>query len=156
MYSVESTCYFTGDMDHVIEEVENCRDIGVTVENSAKFDLHIEKVCKKVRQKCGWVLRTFYSREQNFLRHMFNILILPHINYCSQVWTSQEGPKLDKIEKLLKTFTSKKPLAKLLPYWERSKCLRMNSEQRRLERYKIIYIWKILQGLVPNCGVQVI
>ena len=30
----------------------------------------------------------------------------------------------------------------------------MNSEQRRLERYQIIYVWKIIHGLVPNCGIE--
>ena len=49
----EDTCYFTGDIEHIIEEVESCRDLGVTMENSAKFELHIEKFYKKVRQKCG-------------------------------------------------------------------------------------------------------
>ena len=29
----------------------------------------------------------------------------------------------------------------------------MLSEERRMERYKIIYIWKILEGKVPNCGI---
>ena len=29
----------------------------------------------------------------------------------------------------------------------------MLSLQRRLERYRIIYIWKILEGLAPNCGI---
>ena len=28
------------------------------------------------------------------------------------------------------------------------------SQQRRLERYRIIYTWKVLQGLVPNPGVM--
>ena len=32
--------------------------------------------------------------------------------------------------------------------------IRMNSEQRRLEQYKIIYVWKILEGKVPNCGLE--
>jgi hypothetical protein len=151
----ENTCYFNGDMEYIIAEVESCRDLGVTIENSAKFDLHIEQVCKKVRQKCGWVLRTFYSRDQQFLRHMFNTLIQPHIDYCSQLWTPEEGPQLDKVEKLLKNFTSKIPAVKELPYWERLRSLKMNSEQRRLERYKVIYTWKILQGMVPNCGIEV-
>ena len=31
--------------------------------------------------------------------------------------------------------------------------LKMNSEQRRLERYHVMYIWKIMEGLTPNCGV---
>ena len=30
----------------------------------------------------------------------------------------------------------------------------MYSQERRMERYRIIYIWKILKGLVPNCGVK--
>ena len=29
----------------------------------------------------------------------------------------------------------------------------MNSQQRRMERYRIIYCWKILEGLAPNCGI---
>ena len=28
------------------------------------------------------------------------------------------------------------------------------SQQRRMERYRIIYAWKILEGLAPNCGLQ--
>ena len=86
---------------------------------------------------------------------MFNTLVQPHIDYCSQLWAPQEGPQMDKIEGLLRSFTAKIPSVKQLPYWERLKMLRMNSEQRRLERYKIIYTWKILEGLVPNCGVEV-
>ena len=30
----------------------------------------------------------------------------------------------------------------------------MYSQQRRSERYRIIYTWKILEGLVPNCGIE--
>ena len=32
--------------------------------------------------------------------------------------------------------------------------MRLLSTERRAERYKIIYTWKVLQGLVPNCGVS--
>ena len=35
----------------------------------------------------------------------------------------------------------------------RLQSLKMNSQERRMERYRIIYIWKILESLVPNCGV---
>ena len=30
----------------------------------------------------------------------------------------------------------------------------MNSEQRRMERYQILYTWKIIEGFSPNCGVS--
>ena len=29
----------------------------------------------------------------------------------------------------------------------------MLSQERRMERYKIIYIWKVLEGRVPSCGI---
>ena len=39
-----------------------------------------------------------------------------------------------------------------MTYWERLKHLKMYSQQRRAERYIIIYTWKVMEGLVPNCG----
>ena len=87
------------------------------------------------------------------LRHMFNTLVQPHIDYCSQLWMPQEGQHPDKIEKLLRDYTRKISGMQELNYWERLKSLKMNSEQRRLERYQVMYIWKIMEGLTPNCGV---
>ena len=35
-----------------------------------------------------------------------------------------------------------------LDYWERLQALRLYSQERRRERYQIIFIWKVAQGLV--------
>ena len=37
-------------------------------------------------------------------------------------------------------------------YWDRLKIFKLYSIQRRNERYKILYIWKSLNGLVPSLG----
>ena len=58
------------------------------------------------------------------------------------------------MEGLLRNFTSKIPAVRELNYWDRLKELKMNSIQRRFERYKIIYTWKILENLVPNPGIK--
>ena len=42
-----------------------------------------------------------------------------------------------------------------LDYWQRLKCLKMLYQCRRMERCRAIYMWKILEGLVPNCGTEV-
>ena len=55
----------------------------------------------------------------------------------------------------MKRYTKKIPQIASLNYWQRLKALKMNSQQRRFERYRIIYIWKILEGKVQNCGVLV-
>ena len=85
---------------------------------------------------------------------MFKTLVQPHIDYCSQLWMPHEAQNLEKMEKLLKDYTRKIPGTVGLNYWERLSKLKMNSEQRRLEKYQVNYIWKIMEGLTPNCGVN--
>ena len=43
---------------------------------------------------------------------------------------------------------------KHLDYWERLEALNIFSIQRRFEKYRIIYIWKILEQIVPNYGIR--
>ena len=50
-----------------------------------------------------------------------------------------------RIENTLKSFTSKINGVKHLDYWGRLQKLKMYSMGRRIERYRILYIWKILQ-----------
>ena len=64
-----------------------------------------------------------------------------------------QSQKLEKIERLLKSWTCRIPSLRNMNYWQRLKELKMNSEQRRLERYRVIYTWKVVQGLVPNPGI---
>jgi hypothetical protein len=47
-----------------------------------------------------------------------------------------------------RSVTSKITGCENLDYWDRLKYLHMYSQERRRERYQIIFIWKILQGYV--------
>ena len=73
------TEYFSGNYEEIIERKESVRDLGVQLTDDGAFEEHIEKVCKKVRQKSGWIFRTFYSRDTKFLKQLFKSLIQPHI-----------------------------------------------------------------------------
>ena len=53
-------------------------------------------------------------------------------------------------------FFKKIPELQGLTYWEALEDMNMLSIQRRFERYRIIYSWKILEDLVPNCGVVLV
>ena len=44
---------------------------------------------------------------------------------------------------------------KHMSYWERLNELKLTSMERRVERYKAIYVYKMLNGLVPNIGLCV-
>ena len=60
-----------------------------------------------------------------------------------------------KLEKLFKDYTARIPEVSAMNYWERLKHLKMNSQQRRIERYKIIYVWKVLEKMVPDANLTV-
>ena len=49
----EETIYFTLEMTTVIEEVEQCRDLGVQLKNIGKFDIYVANITKKVCKIIG-------------------------------------------------------------------------------------------------------
>ena len=85
---------------------------------------------------------------------MWNSLIQCHIDYCSQLWAPGDGAELQKLEKLLKDYLAKVPELNEMQYWQKLTTIRMNSQQRQLERYRIIYVWKTLEGMASDSGIE--
>ena len=54
-----SNNYLTPGAEDHIEVKETLSDLSVQMADDAKFGQHINNVFSKVRQKCGWILRTF-------------------------------------------------------------------------------------------------
>ena len=46
------------------------------------------------------------------------------------------------------------PQIRALDYWSCLSVLKMYSHKRRMEGYRILYMWIVLEGFVPNCGVN--
>ena len=88
------------------------------------------------------------------MKFMWKTYIQGHIDYCSQLWQPLQSGLLQRIEGLQRTYTKKISEISHLNYWERLKTLKISSQQRRMERYRIIYIWKVLENKVPNCGIR--
>ena len=57
---------------------------------------------------------------------------------------------IDQLEKIQRSFTKHITGMQGLDYSDRLVFLKLHSLQRRRERYCIIYVWKIIEGLVPN------
>ena len=117
-----------------MERQEVVRDLGVLMSDDATFKDQIEKVAKKVRQKIGWVLRTFYSRKTLLMKTLFKTLVVPHIDYCSQLWMPIKPVEILKVEKLQKDFLNRIPELRGENYWQKLKSLKLivTSLQRRL------------------------
>ena len=117
-----------------------------------KYSDHIDFVCKKVKKRIGWFLRTFRRRDIEFMKFIWKVYMLPVIDYCSQLWAPHSGPQLLKLENLQRNFTARISGLKSLKYWERLDKLKIYSIIRRIERYKILYTRKIIKGETSNCG----
>ena len=77
------------------------------------------------------------------------------MDYCAQLWAPPEGPKLDKLEKIIFDFTRMIPEISHMEYEDRLSYLRIQSAQRRYERYFIIYTRKSITGIVHNIGISI-
>ena len=89
------------------------------------------------------------------MKTLLKSLVLPHLDYCSQLWfPCLSGPEILKLEEIQKTFTKRVKGYYGLPYWTRIMNLGLRSVERRMERYRCIYIHKILIQDIPNCGIK--
>ena len=82
-------------------------------------------------------------------------LVQPHLDYCSQLWSPSSQCLINKLEGVQKSLVEKIWERDLhgLNYWEKLAQLRLYSQERRRERYQIIFIWKIAQGLVSGYNI---
>ena len=81
-------------------------------------------------------------------------LIQCKLDYCSQLWSPADQASISRLESVARHFTAQVAGLADLDYWERLKSLRMYSQERRRERYRIIFIWKVLQGYVQGYDIQ--
>ena len=117
---------------------------------SSNFCYHIDSVIGKVNSLTSWALRSFKSRSADFILTTWKSVILPHLDYGSQLWNPWKKGDIQRLELAQKSFISKIANLNHLSYWELLKILGLFSLQRRRERYRIIYMWSIFEGLVPN------
>ena len=117
------------------------------------FSEQINKICQSARDMCSWILRTFKSRSPVLMKTTWRTLVLPILDYCSQLWCPTKPGQIKQIESIQQSFTHK-IVSNASNYWERLSNFKLYSLQRRRERYKIIYVWKILESHVPNISCE--
>ena len=77
-------------------------------------------------------------------------IIQSKLDYCSQLWSPSDQTNISKIETIARHFTAKVHGLEDMDFWETLQALNLYSQKRRRERYMIIFIWKVAQGLVQG------
>ena len=133
-----------------ITPCDNAVDLGVIVSSNAKFNENIINIVKKADNRMRWIFRVFRTREPTAMLTLFRALVLPILEYCSQLWHPAEAGMTQHIEAVQRSFTARINGLAHLNYWDRLKHLRLYSLERRRERYIVLYVYKILSNLCPN------
>ena len=79
-------------------------------------------------------------------------LVQPKLDYCSQLWSPSDQTSINQLESVQRHLVNRICDRRLfsLNYWEKLSELHLYSQERRRERYQVIFIWKISQGMVSG------
>ena len=143
---------YTDPDNKPIKTKTEIKDLGVLISSSLEWTPHIDNVIAQCQRQAAWLLCTFIKRDPVTMKTLWTSLLRPIIDYCSPLWSP--GPynygNIDRLEGPLRSFSKHVDDLQNLSYKERLSSLNLSSIQRRHERYKIIYVYKIKEGLVPN------
>ena len=98
----------------------------------------------------SWVLRVFRTREEEPMMTLFRAMVIPHLEYCCQLWSPHLLRDIRRLEAVQRSFTARIAGLGHLSYWERLVHLKLYSLERRRERYIVLYVYKIINNIVPN------
>jgi hypothetical protein len=134
-----------------IKQVNYTKSLGVFIDHNLSWNIHIEKLCKKIASGIGALKRTRPFVPYHTLLSIFNSLVQLHFDYCSVVWGNCSKTFSTKLQKLqnraarIITYSSFNVNADLLI--DRLGWKKLNS-QRQIHRPTMVY--KSLNGLAPH------
>ena len=147
---IQQTTNYVSNKNEPIHMKSSTKDLGVTMSSTGEFKDHINRITDTVKDLTAWILRSFKSRSKTMMLQLWKSLVIPRLDYCSQLWNPSKQYLIQQLEELQKSFVKHIHGYSGTDYWTALQELGLYSLQRRRERYQIIYIWSIIESLVPN------
>ena len=122
--------------------VKTHKDLGVLVDSSLRFHLHIGEVVRKSSGLANQLLRSTVCRSPIFMITLFISHIRPILDYCSTLWNQGYLGDVRRLESVQRRWTSNVIGMEGLNYSDRLRRLNLYSIQGRLLRTDLIKVWK--------------
>lgn len=91
--------------DSVINRVESKKDLGVTFQNTLKFDQHITEIAKKAYRSLGLVVRhSYFFSSIDTVRLLYTSLVRSNLEYASVIWAPQAQVYVSMLERIQARF----------------------------------------------------
>ena len=140
----------------VLERVDAIRDLGVSIDNKARFHLHIATVTAKAHAMLGFIKRNAADFEDvHALKTLYCSLVRSVLEYAVQVWMPYYSSYIDEIEKVQRSFVRfalrrlpwrNYPL--LPPYEARCKLIELDTLANRRTALQRMFVFGILNNLI--------
>ena len=84
----------------IINQVSSVKSLGVHIDENLSWNMHIEKIAKKIASGIGAIKRCRPFVNRATLEFVFNALVQPYFNYCSEVWGHCNKSLSNRLQKL--------------------------------------------------------
>jgi hypothetical protein len=148
-FTAELKSYNTSD-DHDIQPTTVVKDLGVYLSSDRSWSTQINHLVQSGKKIAAWVLSVFRDRSPLLMLTLYKSMVRSRLEYCCPVWNPAKVTDVQALESVQRNFTRRINGCHDLDYWQRLEKLKLLSLQRRRERYSIVHVWKILNGLAPN------
>ena len=124
------------------------KDLGVLISSPVSFKNHVASVVSRANRMLGLLKRIFSMNDQDNLVLLYKCYVRPLLEFASILWCPHQQYIVVQLEKVQKRFTKFFATLRDLPYRERLKSLNLLSLEARRLRYKMIFLFKMMNNLV--------
>ncbi len=150
--SLETSEHFTYNMikdgnKHNLTQVDDMKDIGVTIDTQLKFEKHINSKIVTANKILGIIRRSYVFLNCEIFLPLYKALVRSHFDYAMPIWSPFRIKYVESIEKVQRRATKMIPELKNLTYPERLKKLNLPTLAYRRVRGDMIEVYKIISNI---------
>ena len=131
---------------NVIQETEQEKDLGLTIDKDMKFHSQCTMAIKKANRMLGVIKKSFDFLTEANVSMLYKAMIRPILEYANAVWGPTYKTDQTKIERIQRRATRLICSVRHLSYEERLKKISLPSLAYRRKRGNMITVYKMMTG----------
>jgi hypothetical protein len=131
----------------IITQSREEKDLGITIDEKLKFQIHINNQTKKANQRLGMIKRSFTYMEKNMFTTLYKSIVRPHLEYGSKIWSVMYKREVIQIENVQRRATKLVKHIQHLSYSDRTRYLGLPSLQYRRLRSDMVETFRIINNI---------
>ena len=134
-----------------IQEVDNAKFLGITINNRLNWIEHIKCISRKIAKGTGIIIKARIAFESETLLNLYNSLIFPHISYGIHVWGTAASVHLNRLhvfqKKIVRIICGVHPRTHTEPLFKAMNILDID----QIRDYSIaLFMYKMSNGMLPS------